>query len=145
MMQRQYFAALLASILFGVSIGCGGQPLIAPSRVGFPPWEKLPDGNGITYVNKYTHDVGIDPLYLASFQYDDDAALERVIQTFGLVLLPDGEDATTFTTTMPDAVQWFPLTNVTERYVYPDDNVEYVANIWVDSTQKLAIIERTWW
>ena len=126
-------------------VGCSGHPLISPNREGFPPWEKMPDGNGITYVNKYTHDPGIDPLYLASFRYDDDAALERAVNTFGLVLLPDGEDAPTFTTTMPDALSWFPLTNVTGRYVHPDDDTDYVANLWVDSNQNLAVIECTWW
>ncbi|MGB7324152.1 MAG: hypothetical protein WBD31_04730 [Rubripirellula sp.] len=124
---------------------CAGAPLLFPNREGFPPWEKFPDGNGITYVDKYTHDPGIDPLYLASFRYDDDAALERFIQTFGLVPLQGEEDAATFTTTMPDPVPWFPLSNVTTQYVYPDKDVEYVANVWIDSTQNYGIIERTWW
>ena len=58
-----------------------------------------------------------------------DAALEHFIQTFGLVPHHGDDDAATFRTTMPDAVPWFPLSNVTARYVYPDKDVEHVATI----------------
>lgn len=145
MIQRQSIFTLLTAILMLANFGCSGYPLISPNREGFAPWDKLPEGDGITYVNKYTHDPGIDPLYLALFRYADDAALQRAVQTFGLVPLANGEDSPTFTTTMPEMLSWFPLANVTERYVVPDDDVAYVANIWVDSMQNLAVIERTWW
>lgn len=131
-------------LLFAIA-GCDGHPIFSPNREGFPPWEKYPDGKGVTYVNKYTHDPGIDPTYLASFRYDDAASLDRYVQAFGLVPLADGEDASTFTTTIPDEIPWFPLANVTERYVYPDKEAEYVANIWVESAKNVAIIERSWW
>ncbi len=39
---------------------------------------------------------------------------------------------------MPDILPWFPLSNVTARYVYPDKEVEYVANVWIDSTQNIV-------
>ncbi|TWT78681.1 hypothetical protein CA13_00770 [Planctomycetes bacterium CA13] len=128
-----------------VLTACSGVPLISPNREGFPPWEKILDGNGITWINKYTHDPGIDPLYLGSFRYDDDDALQRVIDTFGLEPYSGDDEVPTFTGTVPDPVPWFPLQNVDSIYSYPDADVEYVANVWVDAEQNVAIIERTWW
>ncbi|HUG67239.1 MAG TPA: hypothetical protein VMM76_05790 [Pirellulaceae bacterium] len=143
-------SAVAIALLSVACIGCN-FPLLNPNREGFPPWEKLPDGHGITYIEMYTHDPGIDPLYLASFHYADDAALQLVVDTFGLAPLPDGTEVSTFTTTIPDPIDWFPLKNVTSIYVHPDSNSypggkrEYVANLWVDSSENIAIIERTWW
>ncbi|WP_162273284.1 hypothetical protein, partial [Rubripirellula obstinata] len=138
------------AILAFAAVGCS-FPLLNPNREGFAPWEKLPDGNGITWVNKYVHDPGIDPLYLASFRFDDETALQLVVKTFGLSPLPADTDVATFTETMPDSIDWFPLPNVSSTYVFADSNSyrggnrEYASNLWVDSTQNLAIIERTWW
>lgn len=142
---RYILVGLLLLAIPPILLLYAGAPLLFPNREGFPPWEKFPDGNGITYVNKYSHDPGIDPLYLASFKYADDAALERFVKTFGLVAHPTDEHAPTFTTTMPDSVPWFPLSNVTKRYIYPGKDAEYVSNIWIDSSQNFGIIERTWW
>ena len=141
---------LSIAVLAILSVGCS-FPLINPNREGFAPWEKLPDGNGITWINKYSHDPGIDPLYLASFRYDDDVALQLVIDTFGLSPRPENTEVATFTDTIPDSISWFPLTNVTSTFVfsgsssYPGGTREYVSNLWVDASQKVAIVERTWW
>jgi hypothetical protein len=140
-------------VLAILALTCTGCtfPLFNPNREGYAPWEKLPDGDGITWINKYSHDPGIDPLYLASFRYDDDAALQRVVDTFGLSPLPENTDVATFTSTLPEPIEWFPLPNVTATFVFGDSNSypggtrEYVSNLWVDSSQKIAIIERTWW
>jgi hypothetical protein len=142
---KYLLAGLMLLAIPPILLLCAGVPLLFPNREGFPPWERFPDGKGITYVDKYTHDPGIDPLYLASFRYDDEASLDNFIQAFGLVSHQGDEDAATFATTIPDAVPWFPLSNVTARYVYRDKQVEYVANVWVDSTRNFGIIERAWW
>lgn len=127
------------------SSGCGKIPLLSENRKSFPPWEKLPDGNGIHYVEKLTRDPGIDPLYLAKLTYDDDAALQKIIDTFGFVPHDGIEEPSTFTTTLNPQPNWFPLPTVTDLYVFPSGQHEYVANLWVDKESKTAIIERTWW
>lgn len=133
--------ALVATLL----IGCGDAPLISPNREGFAPWDKLPRGRGIHYVEKYTHDPGIDPLYLAQISYDDDDALATVIDTFDLVRKDEDSDIVSFANTMADAPRWFPLQNVTEIYSSPIGKHEQVTNLWVDAGRQTAIIERTWW
>ncbi|QDT03255.1 hypothetical protein K227x_16370 [Rubripirellula lacrimiformis] len=151
MLLRRTFTAITFAASLAVLIACSGIPLLSPNREGMAPWDKLPDGNGIAWIHQYTHDPGIDPLYLACFQYENDAALQRVVDTFTLEPLPDETDVATFTDTMPDPIDWFPLDHVTATYVfggssaYPGGDREYVANLWVDSTKHIAIIERTWW
>ena len=137
----------LALLLLFIASGCGKIPLISPNRKNFPPWEKLPEGNGIRYVEKLTRDPGIDPLYLAKMIYDDDTALQLVLDTFGLVPRDDAHDDSTFTTTLGDSQpSWFPLDGVTHVYVYPSKpNEEYVSNLWVNADEKVMILERTWW
>ena len=126
-------------------IGCGKIPLLSENRKNFAPWEKLPEGNGIHYVEKLTRDPGIDPLYLAKMTYDDDTALQNVIDTFGLVPHVGPDEPSTFTTTLNPVPTWFPLQNVTVVYVFPPGSHEYVSNLWVDNDSKTMILERTWW
>ena len=142
-----HFVSYLALPLLFAFTGCGKIPLISPNRKNFPPWEKLPEGNGIRYIDRFTRDSGIDPLYLAKMSYDDDAALQLVIETFGLVPRDETHGDLTFTTTLGDSKPpWFPLQGVTDVYVYPSrDGEEYVSNLWVDSNNKVMILERTWW
>lgn len=132
------------ALLF-TSSGCGKIPLLSENRKSFPPWEKLPDGNGIHYVERLTRDPGIDPLYLAKLTYDDDTALQKIIDTFGFVPHDGIGEPSTFTTTLNPQPNWFPLPTVTDLYVFPSGQHEYVANLWVDKESKTAIIERTWW
>lgn len=127
------------------TLGCGKIPLLSENREGFPPWEKLPEGNGIHYVEKFTRDPGTDPLYLAKMTYADDAALRTVIHTFELVPHEGPDRPSTFTTTLDPAPPWFPLKNVTDIYAFPSGTNEYVSNLWVDRQSKVIILERTWW
>ena len=145
-MMNQRFLCLVLVLLFTV-IGCGKIPLISPNRKNFPPWEKLREGNGIRYVEKLTRDPGIDPLYLVKMTFDDDEALQLVLDTFGLVPRDETHDESTFTSTLGDSQPaWFPLTGVTHVYVYPSKpNEEYVSNLWVNADEKVMILERTWW
>jgi hypothetical protein len=136
---------IVGHILLLSSSGCGKTPLLSENRKNFPPWEKLPEGNGIHYVDKLTRDPGIDPLYLAKLTYHDEAALQKIIDTFGLVPHNGTDEPSTFTTTLNPPPTWFPLQTVTDRYVFPPGQHEYVANLWVDKESKTAIIERTWW
>ena len=145
-MTHQRVLCFTLLLLFAVA-GCGKIPIISPNRKNFPPWEKLPEGNGVCYIEKLTRDSGIDPLYLAKMTYDDDSALQLVLDTFGLVPRDDTHDDSTFTTTLNDSQPaWFPLEGVTHVYVYPaKHNEEYVSNLWVNADEKTMILERTWW
>ena len=138
--------SLLTALLVFFLAGCGGNPAQFGSRAGFPPWEKLPEGNGIHYLEKYTRDHLLDPLYLAKFSYDDEAALANVINTFQLVPHDGQAKVSTFTGTITPSLNWFPLPKVTEIYVYPEnEDHEYVSTLWVDTKNQVAVIERTWW
>ena len=145
-MTNQRFLCLVLLVLLTVA-GCGKIPLISPNRKNFAPWEKLPEGNGIRYVEKFARDPGIDPLYLAKMTYDDDTALQLVLDSFGLVPRDDTHGESTFTTTLRDPQpSWFPLNGVTHVYVYPSKpDEEYVSNLWVNADEKVMILERTWW
>lgn len=138
-------AIIFASLLAAALVGCGEIPLLSANREGFPPWEKLPEGNGLHYVGKFTEDSGIDPLYLAKFEYADEDVLATVVATFGLVPHDVGSEVETFTNTIRDPPPWFPLPNPTRIYVYPAGTQEYVATLWVDTERKEGILERAWW
>lgn len=127
------------------ALGCGRTPVLSENRTNFPPWEKLPEGNGIHYVEKLTRDPGIDPLYLCKMTYDDDSALQNVISTFGLIPHQGPDEPATFTTTLDPAPTWFPLHKFTDQYVFPQGRHEYVANLWIDKESKTMILERAWW
>ncbi len=137
----------MSLLLLVACSGCGKIPLISPNRKNFPPWEKLPEGNGIRYVEKLTRDPGIDPLYLAKMTYEADAALRLVLDRFGLVVRKDAHAGSTFTGTLGESQpDWFPLDSVTHVYVYPSrPGEEYVSNLWVNADEKVMILERTWW
>jgi hypothetical protein len=139
------FTAILAALLV-VQTGCGKIPLISENRQNFPPWEKLPEGNGITYLEKFTFDPGTDPIYLAKMHYDDDASLQRVITTFGLVPRDNTNQVSSFAETLGEKKpRWFPLEGITHIYVFPAGDHEYVANLWVDAKHRIMILERSWW
>jgi hypothetical protein len=126
--------------------GCGKTPLISENRKNFAPWDKLPDGDGITYLAKYEHDPGHDPIYLAKFRYADDIALQKVIDTFGLVSHGAGAPPDSFVTVLESPPAWYPLQKVTQVFVFPQISSEdYVANLWVNADERTAIIERSWW
>ena len=135
-MISQHFLYLALLILLSAS-GCG------QNRNNSPPWERLPAGDGIRYVEKLTHDPAVDPLYLAKMTYDDAAALQRVLDTFGLVPRGENDDNTTFTTMLDDSQPtWFPLTDVTDVYYYPANPEEdYLSNLWVNAEEKVMILE----
>jgi len=144
-MTRLAFTTIIAALLL-TQAGCGKVPLLSENRENFAPWEKLPEGNGITYVEKFTRDPGIDPIYLAKIRYADDAAMWRVITTFGLVACEDTREVSSFAESLgKDKPHWFPLEDVTAIYVYPDGDHEYVANLWVNAHEKLMVLERSWW
>lgn len=125
--------------------GCGKIPLLSENRKDFAPWEKLPEGKGIHYVEKFSHAPGTDPFYLAKMRYDDDAALQTVIATFGLVPHQGPDEPSTFTRLLSPAPPWFPLKNVTDVYIFPAGQHEFVSNLWLDKKAKTMILERTWW
>lgn len=102
-------------------------------------------GNGDSSLEKYTHDPGIDPLYLAMFEYDDETVLAKVVDTFGLVPHDGDSQLVTLTETIPDELTWFPLSHATEIYVFPAGEHEYTTTLWVDENRRVGIIERTWW
>lgn len=139
---------ILVMLFLLVTAGCGKIPLISENRDGFPPWEKLPESNGIKYLNKFTHDPGTDPIYLARISYKDEAALQLVIDTFALVPVDDDGQVSSFAEVLAykgETPNWFPLDGVTETYVFPPGEQEYVSNLWVDSDEKVMILERSWW
>jgi hypothetical protein len=127
-------------------VGCGQLPLVSENRKNFAPWEKLPEGNGVRYLEKLIRDPGHDPLYLAKISYDDEAALQKVLDTFGLVPDDSVGEPSTWTGTLDPPPKWFPLPRVTNRYVFPIvPEHDYVSNLWVDKDSRTAILERTWW
>ena len=136
----------LVLLMFFIT-GCGEIPGISENRKNFAPWEKLPEGNGITYVETFTQDPGIDRIYLAKMAFEDEAALQTVINTFGLVPHDNEDDVESFAGVFKDnQPEWFPLRDVTDVYVFPSQyGQEYVANLWVDANNKVMILERTWW
>ena len=75
--------------------------------------------------------------------YEDAAALQRVLDTFGLVPRGENDDNTTFTTMLDDSQPtWFPLTDVTDVYFYPANPDEYdLTNLWVNAEEKVMILE----
>ena len=121
------------------------MPVFSENRKNFAPWEKLPEGNGITYLAKFKHDPGIDPIYLAKIKYQDEAALQKVIDTFGLVLHETGDPPSSFVDVLKDKPSWFPLQHVTKIYACPQSEHDYVANVWIDADERTLIIERSWW
>ncbi len=141
-MTSQRFLCLTLLISLSIS-GCGNLALTGPDRKNTAPWERLPEGNGICYVEKLTHDPAVDPLYLAKMTYDDVEALQLVLDTFGLVPRNEKDDESTFTTMLDDSQPtWFPLTEVTDIYVYPARHDEdYVSNLWVNADEKVMILE----
>jgi hypothetical protein len=126
-------------------IGCGRIPILSENRENFAPWEKLPDGNGIKYIEKFTRDPGVDPLYLAKISYDDQTALRLVVDTFDLVAGDKQNVISSFAESMREKPAWFPLEGVTAIYVYPKSDHEYVANLWVNTDAQIMILERAWW
>lgn len=120
--------------------------MISPNRKNFAPWEKLPAGNGVSYLEKY-EGAGIDPMYLAMMSYEDHDALRLVIETFGLVPQDEGNRVSTFTNTLGDRTpEWFSPELATEIYVFPAGFKEgYVSNLWINTNNRTMILERTWW
>jgi len=144
-MSKLRVATVVVAMLFAQA-GCGKVPLLSENRENFAPWEKLPEGNGITYLEKFTRDPGIDPIYLAKMRYADEAAMQRVISTFGLVACESPRDVASFAEALgKEKPRWFPLEGVTAIYVYPGDGREYVSNLWVDAKERVMILERSWW
>lgn len=140
-MTRCFF--LLLTILL---IGCGRVPKISENHKGLPPWEKLPEGNGITYLEKFTHDPGMEPFYLAKMKYNDDADLQRVISTFSLEAHSSLEPPNSQVKSRTKALSWYPLRNVTRLYIYPNGNQDqYILNLWVNEDEHTMIVERSWY
>ena len=79
--------------------------------------------------------------------YADNAVLQRVIDTFGLIPRDAGKDVSSFAEILPDDTRpaWFLLDGYTDVYVFPSGEHEYVCNLWVDQKNKRMIIERSWW
>jgi hypothetical protein len=133
-------------LLASMAIGCGPIPTIRENHKGLAPWEKLPAGNGITYLEQFTDDPGREPVYLAKIKYDDDAALQTVIKTFGLVPNSSLQAPSSWVGKRKLAPAWFPLNKVTQLYFYVDeDNKQHVANLWVNEDEQVVILERSWW
>jgi hypothetical protein len=142
-MLKQYLPTT-AVILF-VAIGCGKIPIFSPNRKNLAPWDSLPEGNGISYVEKFVDDPGRDPLYLAKIKYEDAAALQRVIAHFGLELDPTLEPPSSRAGNRKATPPWYPLINATHLYVYTDDwGGNYIGTLWVNENEKTMIIERSW-
>ena len=111
------------------------------------PGRNCPPGMGSLTLEKFTRDPGIDPIYLAKMSYADDAVLDRVIDTFGLVPTDTEDCVSSFATELPDDIRpnWFVLDGYTDVYVFPSGEHEYVCNLWVNPATRLMIIERSWW
>jgi hypothetical protein len=136
----------IALLLVLVLNGCERIPLISENRKDFAPWEKLPEGNGITYLQKFTRDPGTDPIYLAKMKYDDDVALQLVVKTFRLIPVDDKNGVSSFAECLGDEKPaWFPLDGVTDIYIYPSGTGEYVSSLWVNRNAHEMILERSWW
>ena len=140
-------ARLIGGLIAVLTIGCSDVPLFSENRVNFPPWEKLPEQEGINYLQKRVVDAGIDPHYLALIEYGDDADLQLVLDTFMLVPL-DGEPNSSFVDAI-GAPSWFPLEGTTQTFCYRngpgEEDFQYVSNLWVNPDENLMILERTWW
>ena len=135
---------LLVLILLS-TVGCGKLPLLSENRKNFPPWERLPDGGGITYLEKFTYDPGHDPIYLAKIEYQDSTDIQRFAKEFGLVPYTSLEQPHSFIGVLESPPIWFPLEKVTSHYFFPSEQEHYVANLWVNEVEKVMIIERSWW
>jgi hypothetical protein len=133
-------------ILLILSVGCGPFPKIRENHKNLPPWEKLPAGNGITYLEKFTDDPGMEPHYLAKIKYDDVVALLRLITTFGLITHTSPEAPRSWAGKLAKGAPiWFPLDKVTKIFIFPDNPHQYVANLWVNEDEQVMILERSWW
>jgi hypothetical protein len=140
------FISLVLGVLLVALGGCGTVPGISENRKNFAPWDKLPQGDGITYLAKYELDPGIDPIYLAKIQYSDDVALQKVLDTFGLVSHEASTPPDSFVSVLKNPPAWYPLQKVTQIFAYPQSSsVDYVANLWVNADEHTAILERSWW
>ena len=73
--------SLFAVTLIWLAIAGCNHPLGTPDLTGFAPWERLPDGNGITYVHQFRTGHSMNPTFLALFEYSSDQALKRAVDT----------------------------------------------------------------
>ncbi|MGC4002685.1 MAG: hypothetical protein QM811_05925 [Pirellulales bacterium] len=108
----------------------------------------MPAGNGIVYLETFTDDPGMEPVYLAKIRYDDDAALRRVIDAYGVIPHSSLTPPNSFAGKRKPAPAWFPLANATKLYIFPepDGSVDqYAANLWVNTNEQVIILERAWW
>ena len=122
--------------------GCN-TPLSPQDLAGLAPWERLPDGDGITYIAKARGGRQRIPTLAALVQYSDDHALRLIVNEFGLIAAKV-ENAQAVTLFEIDNEQ-IALSNVSERYEYPQLEDGYSCSLWVDTQNKRAIIQRMWW
>ncbi len=137
-----YFIGLLSGTFYA---GCEKVPLVSENRKYFAPWDKLPESEGIKYVDKFVRDNGSDPIYLALISYEDDSDLQKMSDTFGLTQQADLKPPLTFTSVLNPPPSWFPLENADRLYIYPQGSQQYASNMWVDTVGKRIVLERSWW
>lgn len=130
-------------LIFAViaAVGCN-HPLGNPDMTGFAPWERLPEGNGITYLETAKAGRGRIPTLIALFKYDSDDALQLAVSEFELEI-DDSADKEVAVFKADDSK--FVLVAVATVYHYPTEKDGHACRMWVDSDRKQAIIERMWW
>ena len=139
---KLFIITAVACLLF---FGCN-HPLGTPDLTGFAPWERLPDGDGITYVHKFRTGHSMNPTFLAMFRYENAESLTDAVDVFQLVPLADGDKLDTWTANLKSKPDWFPIENASMVFEFPKHTKHgYMSNLWVDENKKLAVIERTWY
>ena len=63
--------------------GCN-HPLGTPDMTGFAPWEHIPEGDGIRYIETAKAGHSRMPTLVALFEYKDQDSLSRMIDEFQL-------------------------------------------------------------
>ena len=132
--------------VLAIAVGCGQLPFSSGNRHNFAPWDRLPESDGIVYVEKFVSDPGPghSPIvYLAKIKYETDADVQKVVEEFDLLPCDKLRAETSFARSTSTPPKWFPLSGVTVLYSSQTDPA-YVANLWVDKEERVMIIERSW-
>lgn len=137
---------MMRCLLVLLFLGCGPVPKIREHHAGLAPWESMPPRDGVSFLEKFTHDSGTEPVYAALIEYETEADLEAVVTHFHLTE-PHAEFEPRTRLNMLDGVpSWALEPRFDTLFVYRDfGNISYELNLWVDPENRRAVCERAWW
>ena len=135
-------ARVLLLVTLAASIGCDiSIPGIDSNQDNLAPWTKIPESGGLRYLEKYRL-TGMEPRFLAKAQFSGSGDIDQFIDYFQLKKV--------------DSIKsnW-PSTFDSGGFVFSPGNELYSAsvsyntetitvNLWVDRTNNILIVERTW-